>query len=212
MNYQLKRERVRSLKDIAYESIREAILGGNLKAGEKLTESEISEQLGISRGPIREAFRQLEMEGLVHSQPYKGTVVAEFSQEETEQVYIPIRRQVECYACQKAVQIFEEEDYAFLEDCISRMETLCREKDVEAISREDAEFHRYIVTKCTSGVLSTIWESLAAHFYGRIFFQNRLKWERPEFSYVPEEHRELLAAIRSGNRTAIDSVIDIHIQ
>ena len=122
MKYQFKRENVKSLRDIAYESIKEAILSSDLQPGEKLTESDLSEQLGISRGPIREAFRQLERDGLVHSQPYKGTVVAEFSMEETDQVYIPIRQQIERYACCQAMELFGEEDYTFLESCITEME------------------------------------------------------------------------------------------
>ena len=212
MKYQFKRENVKSLRDIAYESIKEAILSSDLQPGEKLTESDLSEQLGISRGPIREAFRQLERDGLVHSQPYKGTVVAEFSMEETDQVYIPIRQQIERYACCQAMELFGEEDYTFLESCITEMESNCVQRKIEAISRNDAEFHRYIVSKCTSGVLVSIWDSLAAHFYGRIFFQNRLKWEKPEFSYIPEEHRELLEAIRNSNKKAINNLIKIHIQ
>lgn len=212
MNYQFKRENVKSLRDIAYESIKEAILSNDLQPGEKLTESDLSEQLGISRGPIREAFRQLERDGLVNSQPYKGTVVAEFSTEETDQVYIPIRQQIERYACCQAIDLFEEKDYAFLENCIREMEENCIQRNIGAISRKDSEFHRYIVSKCTSGVLISIWESLAAHFYGRIFFQNRLKWEKPEFSYIPEEHTDLLEAIRKGDKKAINNLIEFHIQ
>ena len=212
MKYQFKRENVKSLKDIVYENIKEAILRSDLQPGEKLTESDLSKQLGISRGPIREAFRQLERDGLVHSQPYKGTVVAKISTEEADQVYVPIRQQIERYACCQAIEKFGEDDYDFLESCITEMESNCMERRIEEISRNDAEFHRYIVSNCTSGVLTSIWESLAAHFYGRIFFQNRMKKEKPEFSYIPEEHKELLAAIRSGDQTEIERVIQIHIQ
>lgn len=211
MSYQLKRGRIKSLKDIAYESIKEAILSGQLKPGEQLTESEISRQLDISRGPIREAFHQLAMEGLVYSEPYRRTVVAEFSQDEANQVYFPIRQQIERYACIQASTLFSEKDYMFLEECIAEMEVDCREQNIESISRKDADFHRYIVSRCTSGTLSSIWESLAAHFYGKIFFHNRLKWDRPEFSYIPEEHRELLAAIQANDAVLIDSLIHAHI-
>ncbi len=212
MDYKFKRENLKSLRDVAYEAIKEAILSNNIKAGEKLTESSISSQLGISRGPIREALRQLERDGLVQSQPYRGTVVAEFSTEEADKVYIPIRQLVEEYACQRAAELFTEEDYQFLNECICKMDAACAQRDLEAASREDAAFHRYIVVRCTSGMLTSIWDSLSAHFYGRIFFQNRLKEEKPEFSYIPEEHRDMLAAIQSGDQAAISKVIKIHVQ
>lgn len=212
MSYKLKREQIRSLRDVAYDAIKEAILSNEIAPGEKLTESAISSQLGISRGPIREALRQLERDGLVQSQPYKGTVVAEFSTEEADKVFTPIRQLIENYACCRAAELFTPNDYAFLEGCILEMETNCTQRDLKAISQNDSDFHRYIVAKCTSGVLTSIWESLAAHFYGRIIFQNRLKCEKPEFTYIPEEHRELLAAIKSGNCDVICDTIKVHIQ
>ena len=212
MNYKFKRENIKSLRDIAYEAIRDAILSNHLAAGEKLTEADLSKQLGISRGPIREAFRQLERDGLVQSQPYKGTVVAEFDTEEAKKVYVPIRQLVEQYACSRAATVFQEEDYEYLNQCISKMEEDCAQRDVETISKDDAEFHRYIVTKCSSCLLTSIWESLAAHFYGRIFFQDRLKQEKPEFSYIPKEHTELIAAMKTGDEQAIMEIIKVHIQ
>lgn len=211
MSYKLKREPMKSLRDIAYDAIKEAILRSDIAPGEKLTEAKISEQLGISRGPIREALRQLERDGLVQSQPYKGTVVAEFSTEEAERVYVPIRQLIESYAFCRAADIFEDSDYAFLEECIAEMETNCEQRNIEGISRNDAEFHRYVVSRCTSGVLVSIWESLAAHFYGRIFFQNRLKWKTPDFSYIPEEHREILVAVKTGDQSAITDIVKVHI-
>ncbi|MCI8398487.1 MAG: GntR family transcriptional regulator [Oscillibacter sp.] len=63
MEYKLKREQVKSLRDVAYEAMKEAILSGDIAPGEKLTETDLSNQLSISRGPIREALRQLERGG-----------------------------------------------------------------------------------------------------------------------------------------------------
>lgn len=211
MSYKLKREPVRSLRDVAYESMKEAILSGVITPGEKLTETDLSNQLGISRGPIREALRQLERDGLVQSQPYRGTVVSEFRTEEADQVYIPIRRMIEIYAFCRAADLFEAHDYGALEAYIQEMEQGCARQDLKAVSRWDAEFHRYVVTKCTSGVLSSIWESLAAHFYGRIFFQNRVKQGTPEFSAVPQNHRDLLSVMHTGDPKGISSILETHI-
>ena len=211
MEYKLKREQVKSLRDVAYEAMKEAILSGDIAPGEKLTETDLSNQLSISRGPIREALRQLERDGLVQSQPYKGTVVAEFHTEEADQVYMPIRRMIENYACCQAAIIFEPRDYEILEEYIEKMETHVAQQDLKGMSQTDADFHRYIVTKCTSRVLISIWESLAAHFYGRIYLQNRVKRGTPKFFTIPQKHRSLIAAIRTQDHAVIAAEIEGHI-
>ena len=210
--FKLKKENVRSLKDIAYNAIKEAILSSNYTAGEKLVEAELAEQLGISRGPVREALSQLEHDGLVLSQPYKGTVVAELSDDEYEAVYIPLRRLIEGYACKKANEMFTDDDYKYLLSCTAKMEIACDDKDIEQVSKLDEDFHKYIILKCTSKMLTSLWESLSVHFYARIFFQNRIKRNEPTFEEIPQEHYDLIDAIKSSNSGLIEQTLKAHIR
>ena len=111
-----------SLKNIAYESIKTAIVKGDLQPGTRLLEADIAAQMGISRGPVREAIRQLDQEGLTYSHPHRGTVVLEMNKEETEKVFVPTRRLIESFVAENAYQILTKKDYENLESIISQME------------------------------------------------------------------------------------------
>ena len=105
-----------SLKNLAYESIKTAIVKGDLPPGQRLLETEIASQMGISRGPVREAIRQLDQDGLPYSHPHRGTVVLEMDPEETEKVFVPTRRIIEEYVAEKASFKLDDEDYQNLEE------------------------------------------------------------------------------------------------
>src|SRR4051812_14059546 len=90
-----------TLRERILETIRDAIMSGSLKQGEKVAEPELAERFGISRTPIREAFRQLESEGYLTVIPRKGAVVAAFSERDVEEFYA-IKSILEGYAARMA--------------------------------------------------------------------------------------------------------------
>src|SRR5512140_2192132 len=92
-----------TLREKIIETIRDAIMSGALKPGEKVAEPELAERFGISRTPIREAFRQLESEGFLVVIPRKGAVVVSFSPKEIEEFYA-IKSILEGYAARKACE------------------------------------------------------------------------------------------------------------
>src|SRR6476620_9415352 len=96
------------------EILRSAIIMGTYEPGERLIEATLSTELGTSRGPVREALRQLENEGLVVSYPYRGAVVLGVSDEEVHEVLIPIRLTLERFSFTKAVALMTEADYGEL--------------------------------------------------------------------------------------------------
>lgn len=206
--FEFQKKTIKSLKDVVYDTIKEAILSGKLSAGERLIESEISRQMGISRGPIREAFQHLEQDGLVYSQPYKETVVAELSPREADEVYVPIRRIVELYACSRAKEILTDSDYDILKCLIGDLKIACDAGDMVAATRIDAEFHQYIVTKCASQTLLSIWNSISTQISVRIHAQNKYK---NRFDAIPPEHDDLLDAMRSGSKKDIENLLLQHI-
>ncbi len=206
--FAFKKRAVKSLKDIAYETIKEAILAGDLCSGDRLVESDIAKQMGISRGPIREAFQRLEKDGLLLSSPYRETVVAEMSKQEADEVYVPIRRIVEQYACSRATRKLTEKDYACLTDIIHGIEEGCRAQDLVTITRLDSEFHQHIITRCASPTLLSIWESLSTQIYAHILSQNNYK---AKLDCVAQEHYDLLDAIRAGSQERIAALLEEHI-
>ena len=90
-DFRFETEKATSLRHKISNNIRKAIFHGKLKPGDRLIEIDLANQMGVSRGPIREAMRMLEQEGVINSQPYKDTMVAEISLEEVLEVLTPIR-------------------------------------------------------------------------------------------------------------------------
>ena len=211
--YKLQRRPIKSLRNTAYDEIKEAILSNGFPPGSKLIEADLADQMGISRGPVREALRLLESDGLVKSEPYKGTIVSQRSEEEASLVYTPIRRIIERYAWLKAHEMFGDEDYDFLTKDVEKLEEALKTRDIDAASRIDGDFHRYIVSHCTSDMLTSLWNSLSAHFLGRMYYQNRVQVQQnaPSLQWIPDDHKEVLEAIRSGNEEKIDRLILKHI-
>ncbi|HZG78396.1 MAG TPA: GntR family transcriptional regulator [Paenibacillus sp.] len=195
-SFKFPEQKAVSLRHRIADDIRRAILEGKLKPGDRLLELEMSKQMGVSRGPIREALRALEQEGLLHSQPFKETVVAEFSTEEVVNVLIPIRLTVETYALRKALPTFGEEDFAFLEQCIATMRANGEANDVVGLVESDLAFHEYIVVKSQIMNLMNIWSSIFTRIRMHFYMQDQ---NFEDVTKVWEQHKPLLDTMRTGD-------------
>lgn len=206
--FRFAKKTTQSLREVAYESMRDAIIKGNLRPGDRIREAEISEQMGISRGPIREALRQLEQEGFIYSHPYRETVVTEVSSEEVEKVFVPIRKVVESYAAKRAHLTLTEDDFDNLHKIIMEMEKASSNDDLDLISEYDLKFHQYIVQKAGGTTLIPIWNSIVGRIHSRFLYQG-IKHE--SFYNVVKEHSDYLKLLRDGNPTKIEEHLSIHI-
>lgn len=142
----------------AYQAIRKEILTGRLAEGERLTETRLSEDLGMSRTPIREAVGRLILEGFIERQSGYTTRVAHFPEDEAEQVY-EIRRLVECYSVKRAAMLATEEDIATLREIHAQMKRDTPPTDEAAYERLTAAneaFHRAIVAAARSPRLTAL--------------------------------------------------------
>ncbi|MEJ2698611.1 MAG: GntR family transcriptional regulator [Desulfuromonadales bacterium] len=137
-------ERHQTLREKILETIREAILKGTLKAGEKVAEPELAERFGISRTPIREAFRQLESEGYLTVIPRKGAVVSSLSERDVEEFYA-IKSILEGYAARIAAERLTERDLERLQSINERLDQLAREGDIKTFFRVHNEFHELFI-------------------------------------------------------------------
>jgi len=133
-----------SLDEVVYRILREIILSpGGLGSGDRIDEKDLSTRLGVSRTPIREAIRRLEVEGLVTRAPRRGAFVADLSPEAIGELY-SIREVLEGLAARMAASKASEEDIATLRDTYGRYADAVRDHAVEAILSEDTEFHDLI--------------------------------------------------------------------
>lgn len=197
-----------SRKDFAYESIKQAIITGNLAPGDRLREADIAAQMGISRGPVREAFNRLDQEGLIHSHPYRETVVAETHPEQTEEIFVPIRRIIETYAAEHAHEKLTDQNYEQLEALIQQMETACHEENLDELTNLDMQFHTYLIESTSNATITALWNIIIAKIHARLLYQGI---HHDKLEIVPAQHAEYLAYIRENDVEGIREHLLTHI-
>lgn len=140
---QLKVLRDVSLPELAYVELQNLIMSGDIMPGERINESQISEQLGINRAPIREACRQLQQEGLVEITKNKGAFLRDIPVEEAADLY-DVRASLEALAAQNAATLWRDIDLDTLRACVDQMRDAADRKNNKELYALAAEFHRVI--------------------------------------------------------------------
>ncbi len=196
-------ERHQTLREKILETIREAILKGNLKPGEKVAEPELAERFGISRTPIREAFRQLESEGYLTVIPRKGAVVAALSEQDVQEFYA-IKSTLEGYAAELAAGRLTEKELEKLESINQRLKQLEAEGDVKAFFRVHNEFHDLFVKAAGNSKLYELIQQLGLKF-------NRLRMAslsvNGRMAISVAEHERLIEAFRAQDGNQAESLV-----
>ena len=196
-------ERHQTLRERILETIREAILKGNLKPGEKVAEPELAERFGISRTPIREAFRQLESEGYLTVIPRKGAVVAALSERDVVEFYA-IKSILEGYAASLAANNLTEKELERLEAVNQKLRTLAQEGDVRSFYRVHNEFHEIFLKAADNVKLHELIHQLGMKF-NRLRMASLSVKGRMEISV--EEHEKLLEAFRRKDGEAAERLV-----
>jgi len=196
-------ERHQTLREKILETIRESILKGTLKPGEKVAEPELAERFGISRTPIREAFRQLESEGYLTVIPRKGAVVTSLSERDVSEFYA-IKSILEGYAARLAAKLLTDKDIERLELINERLAQLAREGDVKTFFRIHNEFHELFIKAAGNEKLQELIEQVGMKF-------NRLRMAslslpgRMEISVA--EHDRIIGAFKRKNGEEADRLV-----
>ena len=179
------------IRDEVFTSLRDAILNGRFEPGERLVEKELAQQMEISRTPIREAFRKLELEGLVTYAPRKGVIVVGVSSSDALEIYT-IRAVLEGLAAKLAANNISNEELATLKKTLTKMKECIEKNKIDALISLHANFHTSIAKACKSPRLYQMLISLRDYVknFGEIacYLPSRLYhgWE---------EHREIVDAI-----------------
>jgi len=197
----------KSLRAAAYAAIREAIVSGALRPGQRLVEVELAQQLGISRAPVREALRQLETEGLVIAEPHRGAHVADLSQQDLWEIYT-LRAAVEGLAVRLVASDPQPEVVQELERLVGRMRTAAARGRRRELSRFDIQFHETICKAAKHGRLLEAWRGMQARV--RMFVSMTSQYRLP-LDQVVRYHEEVLEAIRRGDPGAAEALLTDHI-
>ncbi len=149
--------------------LREAITVGRYADGDRLIEERIARELATSRGPVREALRQLEHEGLVVSYPYRGAVVLGVSEEEIQEVLIPIRLTLERFSFTKALEQMGDADFAELAKEVWMMAEAARAGELLRLVEADIRFHEFVLSRSGQPHTTQVWRSIAPRIRAYFF-------------------------------------------
>ena len=183
------------LRDVVFNTLREAILKGELKPGERLMELQLAAKLGVSRTPIREAIRMLEQEGLAVTIPRKGAEVAKMTEKDMEDV-LQIREALDELAAKIACEQISEEQLEELVATMHEFEESTKTDNVKKIAEADVKFHDIIYQSTGNPKLVNMLNNLREQMY-----RYRLEYIKDEDKrqILIVEHEHILAAIKARN-------------
>jgi DNA-binding GntR family transcriptional regulator len=154
----------RSLRDVITDAIRQSILSGAFKPGERLVEDRLAADYGVSRNPVREALRSLQGEGLVEVAPRRGAVVARLSDEEAREI-IELRAALEGLSARLACRRSTPALKATIAEILERGDRAAAANDTDELRRINAQFHRLLAESGRNRYLADVMRGLRDRTY-----------------------------------------------
>ena len=197
----------KSLRGQVFDKIRSDILKGRYQKGDELVECTIGKELGVSRTPVREAIRQLELEGLVQLIPNKGAFVTGISASDVRDIYL-IRSRLEGLAARMAAEHISSEQLAEMEETIVLSDYHVKKEHFEQVCEMDGKFHKLLYAASGSRIL----EHTLTDFHQYVqrvrmaSITNRIRMHKSN-----SEHEKILEAIRNKDGDQAEKVAAEHI-
>ena len=202
MSVALNLERPQLLTDLAADRIREAIVRGELKLGEQVSEAQLAQRMGVSKTPVREALLRLKSEGLVEVHPQRGTFVFRLEPEQVGQL-CRYRVMVESAAMREAMTTDAPALAAEMAKLVAEMKKAERARDEEALARIDMEFHWLLFTHCSNGYLRSGYEVIRSQLVA-------LRHRSPT-SDMASAHQVLVDAVAAGDVRRATALLAEHV-
>ena len=204
----IKLDSYQPLREVVCETLRDAIRKGTLKPGERLMEIQLAEELGVSRTPVREAIRKLELEGYVIMMPRRGTYVANLSIRDVNEVF-EIRTSLDSLASGLAAERITDEELERLQRLLVAIGGYIEANDMEKIVETDTEFHDLLYQASRNsrlvGIIFNLREQLTRFRSTSMAFPGRLK-------ATLEEHRRIVDAIAQGDVAEAQAAAEYHME
>lgn len=206
-NLELNANAYLPLRDVVFNTLREAILKGDLKPGERLMELQLADKLGVSRTPIREAIRMLQQEGLAITIPRRGAEVAGMTEKDMEDV-LQIREALEILAVRLASDKITTKQLEQLEKRLMAFEEAIKTKEVKQIAQTDMDFHDLIYDAAENPKLVTMLNNLREQIY-----RYRVEYLKDEKIYprLIEEHRQVIIGLKNRDKEYVVEMMRKHV-
>ena len=205
MDFEVNMNEYLPLRDVVFNTLRKAILRGELKPGERLMEIQLANKLGVSRTPIREAIRKLELEGLVLMIPRKGAEVAQITEKNMQDV-LEVRKALEELSVQLACERITPEQVEEMKMAAEDFRKVLKSGDVTKIAEADVKFHDIIFAATNNQRLITLLNNLREQMYR---FRVEYLKQKECYPQLLEEHDKLIALISGGEVSSWDVILTI---
>lgn len=207
-DFQVNMNEYLPLRDVVFNTLRQAILRGELKPGERLMEIQLANKLGVSRTPIREAIRKLELEGLVLMIPRRGAEVAEITEKSLRDV-LEVRKALEELAVELACDRMTEEDVAELKEAAKEFEQTLEGGDVTEYAEADVKFHDIIYFATDNQRLIQLLYNLREQMYRyRVEYLKR----KEVHPILLKEHDYIIQCVEMHDKENAKKAICTHIE
>jgi len=198
----------RSLREKVFYQIQNDILNGVYQPGDSLTEKKLCDELGVSRTPVREAIRQLELVELVRSIPNKGVIVTGISEKDIEEIYV-IRMMIEGLASRWAAENITQEELEELKEALDLQEFYTLKNDIEHLLKLDSRFHDILFRASKSKPLIHILTT----FHHHIQRARNASFESPgRAKKVLEEHKAIYEAVVARDADRAEQMTKEHVK
>jgi DNA-binding GntR family transcriptional regulator len=199
-----QRKENRSLTAIIFERVREDILSGKYVNGDKIVEAKLAEELGVSRTPVREALKQLELDGLVESLPNRGVIVKGITDQDIEDIY-SIRLAIEAIAARWAVERMEDAEVEQLKEIYDLMEFYTFKEDVQKTFELNTKFHETMYRGTKSRYLEHVLKDFQLFIKST---RNESLKSEGRIDRALEEHKRILDAFHDRDpEQAVEAIV-----
>ena len=196
----------KTYKDQVVDYVYQLLLNNELHPGDQLKETMLAEQMGISRAPIREAMKELIMDGLVDYRPQVGNFIPIFSPKQIVDSYTT-RGVLEGYAVMETCEQFSAEEIKKLENQVDQMETYAQKKNHKMVIEAGGEFHDFLISKCDNVQLIEYTDRLSLKLH-ILFFKFWGKLYSP--AEIGRRHREIVESVKSKKLDLVERVVRQH--
>ncbi|HEX3031466.1 MAG TPA: GntR family transcriptional regulator [Bacillota bacterium] len=204
----VKLDTYKPLREIVFESLREAIINGSLEPGERMMEIQLAEEMGVSRTPVREAIRKLELEGFVVMIPRKGAYVAGISYKDIADVF-EIRAALESLAAGLAAERITEEEMEALERSLVKVAESTESNDLNLLINADTDFHDLIYKASRNERLVQIVSNLREQIQR---FRKTSLSQPGRMKLALDEHRQIVEAVCNRDVELASKLAKEHIE
>jgi phosphonate utilization transcriptional regulator len=196
-----------SLPTLVQKELERMILAGDLAAGAKLNEAAVADLLGVSRGPVREAFRALEESGLVRLEKNRGVFVRQISVEEADEIY-EVRAALDEWVGRRLARNATADQIKILRSIVDRMDHAASQDDVDAYYPLNLEFHDRLVAFAGNGKLLATYRRLVNELN---LFRRQTLAQGGMLPISTREHRDIVEKIAAGNAAAAGKALHEHV-